>query len=69
MASGDFQLNAPPSESPTYGENTVAADAERKAEPVAEAAARTSFVLPQPGGPYSKQPLMQRRVTRSRLYT
>ena len=39
------------SESPTYGEKTEAAEAERKAQPVPEAAARNSFVLPQPGGP------------------
>ena len=44
------------SESPTYGEKISAAEAERKAQPVPEAAARTSFVLPQPGGPYSRQP-------------
>ena len=46
------------SESPTYGEKISAAEAERKAQPVPEAAARTSFVLPQPGGPYSRQPLI-----------
>ena len=50
------------SESPTYGEKTEAADADRKAEPVPEAAARTSFVLPQPGGPYSRHPLEQSRT-------
>ena len=44
------------SESPTYGEKSCAPLMDRKVAWHAVAAARTSIVLQQPGGPYSNTP-------------